>query len=195
MAQTLGGKVTNANEKDDSPIKEVTTTEVGTKTGLDVNLTSGDIQIGAVEIKDGTTDARAKIKTDGTDNAQVVMANVLPLPAGAATSAKQLADDHNVTANAGTNLNTSALATEATMTADLQAIEDNQTDGTQVTQLISEGVLIGSSLDSDGNNHLSTAMIQDVNVAAGNSSSTNLAAGATWAGTPVSTLGDRKSVV
>jgi len=37
MAQTLGGKVTNANEPDDgSPVKEVTTTKDGTKTLLDV---------------------------------------------------------------------------------------------------------------------------------------------------------------
>jgi hypothetical protein len=38
MAQTLGGKATNANEPNDgSPIKEVTTTKVGNKTSLDVN--------------------------------------------------------------------------------------------------------------------------------------------------------------
>jgi len=45
----------------------------------DASLTvEGDIQIGAVELKDATTDTRAKIKTDGTDNALVVMQNALP---------------------------------------------------------------------------------------------------------------------
>ena len=37
------------------------------------------------------------------------------LPTGAATEAKQLADNHQVTANAGTNLNTASLALEATL--------------------------------------------------------------------------------
>ena len=89
MAQTIGGKETNANEKDDSPTKEVTTTKDGTKTLLDVNLSAKDIQIGAVEIKDGETDTRAKVKTDGTDNAQVVTQNTQPLPTGAATAENQ----------------------------------------------------------------------------------------------------------
>ena len=41
---------------------------------IDVNaeLEVKDIQIGAVEIKDGETDARQKVKSDGTDNASVV---------------------------------------------------------------------------------------------------------------------------
>jgi len=58
---------------------------------IDVNaeLEVKDIQIGAVEIKDGETDARQKVKSDGTDNASVVTQNTQPLPTGAATSAKQ----------------------------------------------------------------------------------------------------------
>ena len=64
---------------------------------VNVELEVSDIQIGAVEIKDGITDVRQTVKTDGTDNAAVVIANVLPLPTGAATSIKQLLDGHNVT--------------------------------------------------------------------------------------------------
>ena len=45
--------------------KQVTTTEVGSDVGLDVNLLSGDIQIGAVEIKDGTSDNRAEVDATG----------------------------------------------------------------------------------------------------------------------------------
>lgn len=51
--------------------------------GVDV----GDIAIGAVEIKDGATDTRAKVKTDGTDNALVVVQNAPPT--GSATAANQ----------------------------------------------------------------------------------------------------------
>ena len=76
-------------------------------------------------------------KADLTETQPVSNAS-LPLPTGASTSAKQLPDNHQVTANAWTNLNTSALATEATMTADLQSIEDNQTDGTQASQFVDE---------------------------------------------------------
>jgi len=105
-----------------NPSRQLKVNEDGS---IDVNTTGIDVQIGAVELKNGTTDQRAVVDTDGS----------------------------------------------------LQ------------TTLYSEGAAIGSSLDSDGNNYLSVALIQDVNVAAGNSSSTNLASGATWTGDPVSTLG------
>lgn len=49
-----------------------------------VSLTS-DIEIGAVEIKDGTSDTRVTVQSDGVDNAMVVMQNSQPLPTGAAT--------------------------------------------------------------------------------------------------------------
>jgi len=69
--------------------KTVTITTVGSKEALDVNLVTGDIQIGAVELKDGESDTRAKIKSDGVDNALVVIQNSSPLPAGGATEVKQ----------------------------------------------------------------------------------------------------------
>ena len=53
--------------------------------GATLNLSPGDFQIGAVEIKDGDTDRRADVEDDGTNNALIVTANVLPLPTGAAT--------------------------------------------------------------------------------------------------------------
>lgn len=49
----------------------------------------GEINLGAVQIKDPDSERRVRVKDDGTDNAAVVTANVLPLPAGAATAAKQ----------------------------------------------------------------------------------------------------------
>jgi len=52
--------------------KEALVDEDGT---LNVRLAAGDIEMGAVEIKDGTTDARGKVKSDGTDNALVVLKN------------------------------------------------------------------------------------------------------------------------
>ena len=51
------------------------TDDGGGKQGLDVHVRGGDIQVGAVEIKDGTTDTRTKVKTDGTDDALVVVQN------------------------------------------------------------------------------------------------------------------------
>lgn len=53
------------------------------------------------------------VTVDGSGVTQPVSAAALPLPAGAATAALQLPDGHNVIANAGTNLNTSALLTTA----------------------------------------------------------------------------------
>jgi len=47
----------------------------GNRLPVDVELSSGDIQIGAVELKDGDTDTRADIESDGTKNALFVQAN------------------------------------------------------------------------------------------------------------------------
>ena len=67
-----------------------------------MTLSGSDIEIGAVEIKDGNTDTRLDVESDGTKNAAFVQANLLPLPAGASTAAKQLPDGHNVTAQVAT---------------------------------------------------------------------------------------------
>jgi len=133
MAQTVGGKETNANEPvDGSPIKEVTVTKDGTKTYLDVlaNLIVKDIQIGAVELKDATTDTRQKVKSDGVDNAAVITANVLPLPTGAATSAKQLANDHDVNVSNMIPAVETGLATSANQQTD--ALTDTELRATPV---------------------------------------------------------------
>ncbi|MFN3485189.1 MAG: hypothetical protein ACK44W_06880 [Planctomycetota bacterium] len=49
----------------------------------------GQVNLGPVEVKDPDADRRLRIKNDGTDNAAVVTANALPLPAGAAREVKQ----------------------------------------------------------------------------------------------------------
>jgi len=99
----------------------------------------------------GTTTVDGTVAVSGVGGTTAVSAAALPLPAGAATFAGQLPDDHNVTisnasipvtgtfypvtqpvsgtvtANAGTNLNTSALATEATagvIAGDTTSIDD-----------------------------------------------------------------------
>jgi hypothetical protein len=59
----------------------------------------------------------------------------------------------------------------------------------EVKLVDSSGNDIASELQTDGDYHLGTTITQSVYAPAGNSSNTNLAAGATWAGTPVSTLG------
>ena len=84
----MSGKTTIVNEHGVSA-------DVNSSNELKVALSS-DVQIGAVEIKDGESDVRGKVKTDGVDNAQVVTQNSQPLPTGASTSAKQLLNDHDV---------------------------------------------------------------------------------------------------
>jgi hypothetical protein len=64
------------------------------KVKADLQVT--DIQIGTVEMKDAETDTRAKVKSDGTDNALVVTQNSQPLPTGASTSALQTAGNNSV---------------------------------------------------------------------------------------------------
>lgn len=48
-------------------------------------LSTWDIEIGAVELKDPITDVRANIISDGVKNALIVKQNSQPLPIGAAT--------------------------------------------------------------------------------------------------------------
>jgi len=52
--------------------------DVNGKLLTSATFTTGDIEIGSIEIKDGTTDTRAVVKSDGTDNALVVTQNSLP---------------------------------------------------------------------------------------------------------------------
>ena len=116
-----------------------------TSTGgaLDVNVSSGnvtlnatDIEIGAVELKNGTDDTRATVtaanalKIDGSSVTQPVSAASLPLPTGAATSAKQ-----------------PALGTAGTASADVLTVQGIasmtalKVDGSAVTQPVSAASL------------------------------------------------------
>lgn len=71
-------------------------------------ITTGDIEIGAVELKNATDDTRAVVKTDGTNNALVVVQNIAPPPSvGAAAGASLVASSayetgHVLKASAGT---------------------------------------------------------------------------------------------
>lgn len=47
----------------------------------------GPLDLGVVELKDPVSGVRVNVKFDGTNNAAVITANVLPLPTGAATDA------------------------------------------------------------------------------------------------------------
>lgn len=61
--------VTILADKDEVPYTETN------KLHVEAQLVVGDIQIGSVEIKDAESDARQKVKSDGIDNASVVMIN------------------------------------------------------------------------------------------------------------------------
>jgi len=64
------------------------------------------------------------------------------------------------------------------------------TEGQQLTQIVgADGSVIDTEVDYLGKYHLAVTANQDVNESAGNTSEVNLAAGATFTGTPVSTLG------
>ena len=185
----------NGNSVLKSGEDKITVSTIGAKKAMDVNLAGGgDIQIGAVEIKDATTDTRATVDSDGLHVSIQYMpivtvsqsgswdindiSGTISLPTGASTSAKQLADDHNVTVSNMIPAVETGLATSA-----------NQTNGSQKIQIVdSSGNVVSASEDPvDGQYHLAVTSIQDVKLAS--SSSTNLAAGATWSAEPISTFG------
>lgn len=76
----------------------------------------GQVNLGPVEVKDPDVDRRLRIKDDGTDNAAVVTANALPLPAGAARETKQDALIALVTPGAPEHRNGTAVGTAAEVT-------------------------------------------------------------------------------
>lgn len=104
-----------------------------------ITIDVGDISIGAVEIKDATTDTRATVGANGL----YVDVQASALPSGASTEDKQ---DDIIDAIEGITFDTSSLATS-----------DNQTNGDQITQ-IQETV----PTDSTKNNS-STALSYDEN--------------------------------
>ncbi len=106
----------------------------------------------------GAADAQVRsVQGIAGGTALPISASSLPLPAGAATSALQLAAGHTVTANAGTNLNTSALLTT---TAHDAALGTAGAADAQVRSI--QGIASGTPVEVDlaGNN--------DVTVTSGN---------------------------
>ncbi len=119
---------------------------------LNVTLKSGDIQIGAVEIKNSTDDTRATVGANGlyVDVQAITFPTEYPLPTaqvttltppaaitGFATSAKQLADGHSVALSATDNAVLDVIAlgygTEGDALADGILIQgDDGTDRTNV---------------------------------------------------------------
>lgn len=77
------------------------------KLPVQAQIDVGDIEIGAVELKDATSDTRVVVKSDGVNNALVVTQNSQPLPTGAATSAKQDTQITQITDVTYTNTHTS----------------------------------------------------------------------------------------
>jgi len=151
-------------------------TAVSSTNPLPVYLsTTMDIQIGAVEIKDGLTDIRAKVKSDGVDNAQVMVQNNQPLPTGAATSSKQ--DDMiaaigsssssvvitKAISETGYDLNTAAFSETTNISSDfiLDNIEFNFSTEEEKTITItsSEGTVIWSDTNTNTSVFLSNMNI------------------------------------
>lgn len=101
--------------------------------GGGVTIQASDIEIGAVELKDGATDTRAKVKSDGVDNAVVVMQNAPPT--GSATSANQTASnaklDTIITQTDG--LEASLTSMDGKMPVKGQATKENSTPVTMAS--------------------------------------------------------------
>ena len=74
----------------------ITSTNVSGKQGLDVNMVGGDIQIGAVEIKDADSSTRVDVELDTTHNAMFVQSDTL---ASDATQALNLAELQSINSN------------------------------------------------------------------------------------------------
>ena len=112
----------------------------------------------------------------------VTVSNMIPaVETGLATSAKQLADDHNVTVSNMISDVETGLAKDATLT-----------DASQKTQIVDDsGNVIESHLDSDGGYHLGACITQSVYPDPNNTSTDNLDAGNsyTFTGIGTSTLG------
>ena len=88
----------NASQFPDLPVSKTALTnssgtEYNSSNPLPISATieTGDIEIGAVEIKNATDDTRAVVKTDGTNNALVVTTNVV-VPGTAATNLGKAVD-------------------------------------------------------------------------------------------------------
>ena len=132
-----------------------------TSSGLlktDATMTvEGDINIGSVELKDATSDTRAVIKSDGTNNALVVTMNSLP---ALATGTNTIG-----TVNIGT------MGALADGTATIGSVK--LTDGSETLSICTDGAAIKTKgillMGTDGTNAqtISVATDGDVNIADG----------------------------
>ena len=124
-----------------NPSRQLKVNEDGS---IDVTLLNGDIEIGAVEIKDGESDTRQKVKTDGVDNAAVVTQNSQPLPTGAATSDNQTNGTQEARITDGTN--TATVNSDGQLHTVLRGKQD--TGNSTTTPLLANASFVGTSIDT-----------------------------------------------
>lgn len=74
------------------------------KVDADITVTNLDVEIGAVEIKNATDDTRAKVKSDGVDNALVVTMNSLPAQTPIIATGNNVIGKVKIVDNDGTNI-------------------------------------------------------------------------------------------
>jgi len=117
----------------------------------------GDINIGSVELKDATSDTRAVIKSDGTNNALVVTMNTLPsLVTGSATIG---------------DVTVSSMSALVAGTATIGSVK--LTDGAETLSICTDGAVIKTKgillMGTDGTNAQTVSMNSDgdVNIADG----------------------------
>jgi len=133
--------------------------EVAVRTGLTVE----DIEIGAVELKDAGSDTRAKVKTDGTDNALVVTQNSVPNPS-------------NLDVALSTRLKPADTLTKvSTVDTITNVVKSNVTD--------SSGTALRNVIITGTEKALAVSMSQDILLSTKNTHSGILAYNVTWEGT------------
>ena len=105
---------------------------------VNATLEDADIEIGAVEIKNATDNTRATVGVNGLH----VDVQASALPTGAATSAKQLPNDHDVTVSNMIPAVETGLATSALQLADGHNVTVDNTSGAPVpiTEVVGTGI-------------------------------------------------------
>lgn len=203
----------------DSAGRVISTTDNGDGTATLTTSGGGGGTAPSVKVLDtgGTNtlavSAGGAAKVDGSAVTQPVSAAALPLPTGAATAAKQPAlgtagsastdvvtvqgiasgtaqpISGTVTANAGTNLNTSALALDATLTGGTQKAQ--LTDGTNVANVLkSDGTSAGQNSQLVAGGHLTVPFTTTTAQAVGSTDAANFA----WVAVHITSQGGSSTV-
>jgi len=155
------------------------TANLGTIDDAATETTLSDLNI---KIPANLTVASTRLLTDSSGVTQPISAISLPLPTGAATAANQATE---ITSLASIDAGIPAALGQTTMSSSMPVAIASDQSSLNVKLQDGSGNPISSSLDLDGERHLSTIIIQDSSVSTTNSSTSNLVASGVFTGTSV----------